>query len=233
MTWAGSPFAHRIEFSTGLPTGAVSYQLLGNDGTVLLDTELTPAVGSLSALLVIAATYNTCSKPLFENRTLVYSYSTAETLVTDRVAYRVERPIPFAASADGVRTKLGVEAHELAEELIDLTSAYAEFLSLFDTGLVTPYEISGDRAALLCSHAIEAIAGLHLVAALQLKIAQRETSGTNEYQRFSNTDWDAIISSLAAHIDRARVAIDPNFDGLGGNVTTFLTATRPDAITGA
>mgnify|MGYP003576236132 FL=1 len=233
MVWAGSPFAHRIEFSIGLPTGAVAYQLLGNDRSLIIDEELTPAADELSCLIVIDGVNNTCDKPLFENRTLVYHYTTGEGLVSDQIMYRVQRPIPFAPSVEGVRTKLGVEKHELADSDVDLVGAYAEFSALFDDGALTEHETSGDRSSILCTHAIEAIAGLQLIGALQLKLAQRESSGTNQYQRFPNTDWSLIESTLAAHVDRARAAIDPAFDGAGGTVTSFLTATRPDAITGA
>lgn len=229
MIWAGSPFAHRIEFSTGLPTGAVSYQLLGNDGAVLVDDELTPEVGALDCLIFIAGANNGCTQPLFENRTLMFHYLTANGLVSDRIAYRVEKPIPFSASADGVRSKLGVESHELRDGEIDLVTAYSEFLTYGDA---TPYETSGDRNTLLCVHAIEALAGLLALASLQLKVAQRETSGTNEFQRFTKVDWARIEGDLLAHIDRARSVIDPTFDATGGEIFSFGAAGRAtDAVT--
>jgi hypothetical protein len=233
VIWAGSPFAHRIEFSTGQPTGAVSYELHGNEGQVLLDLELNPEAGALSGLILIGGAHNSCGKPLFENRTLIWNYLTADGLVSDRITYRVQRPVPFAAAPDGVRLKLGVEAHELKDDEIDLVSAYAEFVSMFEAGALTVHETAGDRSTILCIHAIEAIAALQLLSALQLKVAKRETSGTNEWERFTNTDWVRIELDLASHIARARAAVDPSFDATGGTVFSFGTVTRADPLTGA
>lgn len=231
MTWAGSPFAHLIEFSTGLPTGAISYTLIGNDGSVLLDDTVTPDAGALSHLLVIPAASNTCDQPLFENRTLVISYLTAASLVSDRIVYRVDKPIPFSASAEGVRLKLGIEPHELRDEDVDLVSAYADLLNFGDP---SAYETSGDRNALIMVHAIEAIAALAVIGSMQLKLAQRETSGTNEFARFTGPDWLRIESDLHAYIARARALLDTEFDATGLSFQIFTKVTpTPDVITGA
>lgn len=231
MTWAGSPFAQRIEFSTGLPAGAVSYQLLDANGDIILSNELTPADGAFDCLIVIAGEHNTTTKDLFDSRTLAWHYLTAHGLVADRVTYKINKPLPFAATAAGVRTKLGVEDHELANDEIDLTSAYAEFTGLFEADATAAYRSAGNRGELLCIHAIEALAGLSLLGALQLKLAQRESTGTNEYARFSKVDWSLIEHDLVDHVARVRELI------LGedavGNVTSFVVISpTTDAFTG-
>lgn len=233
MIWAGSPFAERIEFNTGAPVGAVSYQLLGNDGAPLIEDTLTPDPGALSCLIIIPGTENTCDLPYFENRTLTFSYVNADGLVTGRSPYRVQRPIPFVVGEDSVRAKLGVEKHELPNDNIDLVAAYIEFAAYFEEGALATHANAGTRATMLCSQAIEAMAALVVLPSLQLKIAQRESSGTNEYQRFAGTDWSSIEASLAAHIDRARAAVDGLFDTTGDGAFSFGTVTRTDAITGA
>lgn len=233
MIWAGSPFAQRIEFSTGHPTGAVSYQLLGNDGSVLVDQELTPDAGAISMLILISGAHNSCTKPLFETRTLAWSYVTDAGLVSDRIVYRVQKPIPFPVSADGVRAKLGVEQHELKDEEIDLVTAYSEMLELVPEGSAAIYETAGDRNTIILIHAIEALAALSYLSALQLKIAQRESSGTNEFYRYSSVDWRRIEDDLIGHVARARALLDTEYDISGGTVTSFIKATPdPDAITG-
>lgn len=233
MVWAGSPFAQRIEFSTGAPTGAVSYQLLGNDGSVLLDQTLAPAADAISCLIVIGATYNTCSKPLMENRTLMWSYQTADSVESGRATYQVQKPIPFPVSTDGVRLKLGVEPHELPDESIDLVGAYSELVTMStDANAFALYETAGDRSTILCIHAIEALAALMVLGSMQLKLAQAETSGTNEFHRFQKPDWERVEQDLLAHIDRARSLLDPTYDP-STVVISFATAGRAvDAITG-
>lgn len=231
MVWAGSPFAQLIEFSTGLPTGAVSYTLIGNDGSVLLDDSVTPDEGAISYLLVIPGAQNTCAQPLFETRTLVYTYLTATGIVTDRLSYRVDKPLPFAATPDGVRAKLGIEVHELEDKDVDLVGAYAELTTFGDT---TDYETSGDRNALIVTDAIEAVAALRVLATLQVKVAQRESSGTNEFQRYAGPDWLRIESDLYVHVARARQLLDPTYDALGAAYQAFGKITpTPDVITQA
>lgn len=234
MIWAGSPFAQRIEFSTGQPTGAVSYQLLANDGTTLVDETITPDAGAISVLILISGTLNSCAKPLFEKRTLIWSYVTDAGLVSDRLAYRVQKPIPFPVSADGVRAKLGVESHELVDDSIDLVSAYSQLLGMVPNNSTVVHETAGDKNTLILIHAIEALAALAFISTLQVKIAQRESSGTNEFFRYSSIDWDRIEMDLIGYVARARALLDTTYDITGGAVTSFVKATpAPDVITGA
>lgn len=234
MTWAGSPFAHRIEFSAGLPTGAVSYDLLGNDGTTVITSgSFTPTAGAVDWLLVISATHNTCALPLFEYRTLTWEYLTADGVQFGRVSYRVDKPLPFTVTADGVRNKLGMSDHEISDDSVDLITAYSEISTLIGEATVLAAAVAGNRSTLLIAHAIEAMAAILLIPSLQLRAAQRESSGTNEFARFAKIDWMMLEGSLRTHIDRARAAVDTNFDATGAAGFLFGTAVRsPDAVTG-
>lgn len=233
MVWAGSPFAQKIEFVTGTPVGDVSYQLLGHDGSKLVDTSFTPSEGAVSWLIVIPAEHNTCSLPLFENRTLVWSYTTADGVVNDRVTYRVDRPLPFAVTPRGVRTKLGLADHEIDDDQIDLVAAYAEFAALVPAAALTAAETAGDRTTLLCLNAIEALAALALLPTVQMFAAQREDSASSQWARFRNIDWSGIEAGLLSVVTSARAALDGAVDTTGTNVLVFTTAPRsPDGITG-
>lgn len=235
MVWAGEPFAQKVEFITGTPVGDVSYALLGNDGSTLLSATITPASGALSCLLPISGANNTCANDYLENRTLTWNYATADGVVADRVTYRVDKVLPLAISANGVRAKLGLEAHELGDDVIDLVTAYAEFVELVgDASAVTTAAAAGDRSTLLTIHAVEALAGLFVIRSLQLRAAQSESSGTNEYKRFGNIDWRALEDDLLAQVAKARGVLDPTFDETGEGAFTFGTAPRgTDAVTGA
>lgn len=233
MVWAGSPFGHLIEFSTGLPTGAVSYSLLGNDGSTLLSDSFTPEAGALSHLLIIPGAQNSVSTTFMESRTLVWSYTTASGLVSDRLTYRVEKPIPFPASPDGVRNKLGVAAHELPDTSINLLLAYSDLTELLSEQILQDAETAGDRGTLLVIEAIEAIAALEVLPTIQLRAGQSESSGTNEFARFRDIDWNMLRTQLAVHVDRVRAALDPTFDGNAVGAFTFaVVPITPDAITG-
>lgn len=225
MIWAGSPFAQLIEFGTGFPVGAISYQLMAFDGvTVLQSASITPADGDVSALIVIEGSHNTVAAPLLETRFLTWSYVTATGVVSDRVTYRVNRPLPFAVSDEGVRNKLGVAAHELPSENIDLVAAYAELKVLLPTLDVAA--TAGDRTTILASNAIEAQAALDKLPSLQFRAARSETSGSDQFSRFDKIDWAWLASELRLHIYRLREALDEAFDNTGGDALTFTTAPR-------
>ena len=231
MVWAGSPFAHLVEFSTGAPTGAVSYQVRDGANTVVHSGSVTPLTGDVSTLLVVDAAYNTCALPLFENRVLSWSYLTATGAVSDRVAYRVDEPLPFVVTAKDVRDLLGVAAHELSDDAIDLVAGYAELLDLIpDLAAVAN---AGDRTTILATKAIAAATALDLLPSMQLRAAQTEKSGDDTFARFAKVDWVWLGLTLRMHVDRAREALDGAFDGTGERYVLFTTAPRsPDAITG-
>lgn len=234
MVWAGSPFAHYVEFSTGLPTGAVSFELLDHTGAALTTGTVTPAQGAVGQLITINGSYNTCTLPLMEIRTLTYSYTTATGLVSDRIGYRVDRPIPLGVSPEGVRSKLGLSEHEIKDAEVQLLEAYAEFLNMVGSTAITTAAAAGDRTTLLAIGAVEALAALSLLPSLQLRAAQRETSGTNEFSRFNSIDWDMLRDELLMQVSLARATLDPTADTTGGDVFSFGTAPREfDAVTGS
>lgn len=234
MVWDGAPFAHNIEFTSGAPTGDITYSLKGNDGSEIVSGTVTPGVGSVSYLLVISGANNTCANPYLETRVLSWSYTTASGIVADQVMYRVDRALPLAVTVEGVRAKLGVEDHEVSDLIIDLVAAYAEFVELVGSSEISTAAVAGDRSTILCINAVEALAGLALIKTLQLRAAQSESSGTNDYKRFSKIDWRAIEDDLVAHVSRAQSVLDPTFDATGEDAFTFGTAPRStDAVTGA
>lgn len=232
MIWAGSPFAQLIEFGTGTPAGPISYQLSASDGvTVLHAGTIVPEQGDVSALLIVEGDKNTVATPLFETRILTWNYTTATGVVSDRTVYRVNRSLPFAVSNAGVRNKLGVAEHELPDDNIDLVAAYAEMLVLMP--LIDTVAAGGNRAALLAATAIEAQAALSTISSLQLRAARSETSGSDQFSRFEKIDWYWIAAELQNHIERAREAIDPDYEATGEDNTIFTTAPRvPDPLTG-
>lgn len=227
MIWAGEPFARLIEFSTGAPTGALVYSLVNDTGTVLTNGSVTIAAGSVSYLLVVDGAHNTVQN-LFEGRTLQWSYSTTNGLVVDRCSYRVGRNIPFPVSTAGVRTKIGLSEVELPDDEIDLLRAYSDVVTKLDLGSVA----AGSRTALLVSEAIEAQAALSTLPSLQLRVANKESSGSNIFQRFASIDWKQLEEYLLSIIEQAAAAITPVIDVTQGAFvfTSFRRGT--DAITG-
>ncbi len=234
MHLAGSPFAHELDFSTGLPTGAVVYSVLGNDNLPVSGYEaisVYPPAGALSLLIIVPGTINTVSTPLFETRTLSWTYPTEHGVENGRKRYRVVRDIVFPVTPEGVRAKLGIEDHELPDERIDLLSAYATLSNGYEAGALDAYATAGDSTTLLIADAIEAMAGLEVVSSLQLAVARKESSGTNSYERFANMDWDSLRAQLYSYIGRLNDILVPLVDPTTLPVI-FLAVERDDPVTG-
>lgn len=235
MIHAGSPFAYEVDFSTGLPTGAVVYSVLGNDGLPLVgydSVSVTPPMGAVSMMLVVPGALNTVSTPLFETRTVTWTYATSNGIVADRIRYRVERDIVFPVSPDGVRSKLGVEPHEITDSEIDLLKAYSDLSALYEAGALDPYATSGDRNTLMVANAIEAMAGLSLIPTLQLAVARKESSGTNSYERFSGVDWDRLAGSLTSYLTPINDLVAPLVDLTDYSILFFAVSRATDPFTG-
>ena len=143
--------------------------------------------------------------------------------------YRVERSIPFPVSVHGVRSKLGVEDHELEDRDIDLLMAYATISESYN---IAPYIDSGDMNALIVTNAIEAQAALQALPSLQLAVARSEDSGTNKYQRFGSIDWEGLAASLDQMVYRLAVLSGEDVLELTG---VIFTASGPatDRVTGS
>jgi len=233
---AGFPFSFQLDFSAGLPTGAVTYSVLGNTNAPLggfSNLTVTPPLGALSLLIVVPGTANTCALPLFENRTVVWSYLSNHGIVQGSERYRVEKPLPFVVSADGVRAKLGIEDHELADRDIDLVLAYAKLASKYDDGVLDSYATGGDLRSLLVINAIEALAALDVLPSLQLAVAKAEDSGTNKYQRFTSIDWDALAAGLAQHVMAVDEIVGVSDDDVAGITLMYKAGRTNDPFTGS
>lgn len=224
---AGVPFAHEVEFSTGLPTGAITYSVLGHDNQPLPGYNgltLAPPNGAVSVVLIVPGEANTCTKPLFEGRTLRWSYPTSIGIVHGGVQYRVEKAIPFPVTPHGVRTKLGVEDHEIEDNEINLLLAYATITKAYGAATIDGYAAAGDLNTLIVTEAIEAQAALFLLPSLQLAVARSEDSGTNKYQRFTSIDWQVLADGLNQTIGRIDTMLDLTTDNLLG--TVFIAVGR-------
>lgn len=233
MIVENTPFSYLVQFDTGTPLGVFSYSLYDDEGNIVAsiqNQEITPDIGAVSVLVEIPNVANTLTKPLLEGRVLTWQYTTALGAVNGSYGYTIQKRVPFPVSTEGVRTKLGVDITELPDDRIDLLTAYVEYNAGFEDGLDN-YTFGGDLAALRITNAIEALAALKLLPSLQISLARRLTSGTNEYERFSKIDWTLLAAELQATVDSATVLIDES--QVYGATAIFTLGVRTDPFTGA
>lgn len=230
---AGFPFGFDLMFAPDLPTGAISYTLLGTDNSVRITSSVTPPAGAISYPIVIPASDAVLTGGrMFENRTVTFSYTTINGVVSGTVRYRVDAFLPFAASNDGVRMKIGVLDEELLDDDIDLMAAYLVFRnSILDQATLAASALSGSLVTILVTNAIEAAAAVALLPTLQIKLAVARTGGTNTFERTSKMDWDALRKSLEAIVAQGQVAIDIPTNPAGDPGFIFGLSFRTDPVT--
>ena len=234
MIYSGQPFSFELQFTLGLPGGAVSWTLGDPAAAVIASGAVTPPALALSTQILIPGAQNELpAGHLFGSRYVDWSYTTGAQFVSGRETFTIEAPVPFGVSADGVRSKLGVEKHELQDKDIDLLRAYVVFKSDVDATALAAQATTGSTSTIYLRDAIEAVAALELLPSLTIKLSQRETSGTDEFQRMK-VDFGALAESLGVMVSRGRLALDPTLEpGVGPGAFFTMILPSVDPVTGA
>jgi hypothetical protein len=203
-------------FSSGVPDGNVTWQVLGPSGQVLDSGVIDPAADAVSTIIAVDAEHNALTNgDLLSYRDVTWSYSVNGQTIYDELRYSVEARIPFGAAPDGVRTKLGVEDNDLPNTEISLVGAYYAFAELVSEPTLTAATLLGSRQQLKIRDAIEALAALALLPTMVVRVAAKESSGTQQYQR-QKIDWLQVQLSLEAMIGAGRLLLVPSFDVAAG-----------------
>lgn len=211
------PFHHTVEFTTSIPS-VVNWWLKDSSGNELAAGSNDVLPDAISTTIEIPATHNELPQGVYSDyRRLYWSYDGN----AGRVQYEVRSELPFGVSEDGVRNKLGVPEHNLTDAEIDLVSAYYKLPDL--TFVPTTAQ------SLAIRHAIEATAALELLPTMPLRIAQKESSGTDQYTR-GKIDWDAIEDQLRGYIRAGLLVIDPSTAFTGSAL--FTLSRIPDRFSG-
>jgi hypothetical protein len=227
---SGLAFSIPVFFTSGLPDAGINWRLLGTAGDEIASGTVAVPADSVSIDLSIAAEHNTLgSGSLFASRDFEWSYTVGGAVVNGEQRYSVEARAPYGASNTGVRAKLGVEPKDLPDGDISLIRA---FVSFRDT--VTADRLVGitDEAVLLSIRdAIEARAGLSLIATMAVRVAVSEDSGTNAFKRQA-VDWEAVAENLASIVDAGISAVDPTYDQTPTGALFILATPATDPFTG-
>jgi hypothetical protein len=228
---AGTTLTQLVEFTDGHPDADITWELLDGRGQQVANGSVVPAADAVSAIITLTADDNALEAgALASPRELSWAYSVGGLVYTGRRRYRLEAFLPLGVSADGVRAKLGLESHELEDEAIDLVSAYSQFQERVTAATLDA--VTGLKAILACD-AIEAIAGLALLATLPVKLASKQSSGTDQFQR-GKTDWAALRAQLEATVAAGLTAVAPTIDETGNFGPLVVPVVRsPDPVTGA
>lgn len=204
----GLSYSRLVTFSDGAPSGAVTWVLRDLAGTTITTGSVTPSVGAVSVLITVDATHNTRSPtdPLRITRKLSWSYTTGGQTRAGVETYFVEGGLPFPATPSGVRNLIGFPDHNLPDSEISLVEAYWQVQGLAGEASLATYEGQDGPASTKIARAIEASAALSLFSSLPLRLADKESSGTDSYTR-SKADWEALRRDLQTKVDDALAMI--------------------------
>lgn len=230
---SGQAVSVPVLFASGHPDANVTWTVYDETGAV--DTGfITPAVDAVSVTITIDSPTNTLGVGKFSGyRDIEWSYMTAGVSVADSFRYNLEARIPFGVSADGVRSKLGVSKAELPDGDISLMRAYLSFRSAVSTVALAAFDLTNEAGSLAIADAIEATAAIALIPTMAVRVASKESSGTDQFQR-QTIDWVFVQAALEGLILAGTIAVLPAYDPTSEYGDIFILAgPATDALTGA
>lgn len=220
----GLPYSRLVSFNEGAPDGALSWVLRAVDGRQITSGSITPPNGAVSTVIVVAAEHNTLqpSDPLRVTRDLSWYYLVNGQTRSGRERYFVEGSVPFPVSETGVRNLLGAPGHNLPDQEIDLISAYWGLRSIVGESQLLAFEGEDGEDATVIARGIEAKAALAVLPTLPLRIAQKETSGTDSYSRHE-MDWVKLETKLYDLVNAAVTLVDGPIEVVTGSIFGLST----------
>lgn len=230
---SGSDLKHLVLFDKGQPTSNIDYSLKRSEGTEIASGSLSVSNDQLSVLIEVAGSLNTLTKPLYEQLSLTWSYTTQSEAISGSYSYRLEAPIPYSVSTQGVRDLLGTTVEELPDEAIKLFSGYIDFIQPMTPLGIEPPKDLGDALSYQIARAIEATTALGIIPSLAIRLARRYSSGTSEYERWNDVDWDELKLGLQIIAYKGLEAIDDRLVDQEVPALFVLSNLDTDPITGA
>lgn len=226
---SGTAVSFPILFAEGRPDAGVSYTVYDPAGVVLATgTVAVPGDAVSIYLQVDGATNLLATNALLSYRDIEWSYAVGGRIMTGEARYTVEARLPYGVSADGVRAKLGVDKTDLPDSDISLARAYLNFQGIVGVDRLAAH----DPADITVTDAIEAQAALVLIPTMAVRVATKESSGTNQFQRQA-IDWDAVATALEGMVSAGYSAVDPAYDETEAFGSLLIVVTpATDAITG-
>lgn len=220
---SGNAASLLVEFPSGPPDGDIDWTVLGPTGATLDSGSLSVSDDAVSATITVPGDTNTLTgEGLISYRDLVWTYTVGGTVINGEKRYTIEGRVPFGVSPDGVRNLLGAEPHDVPDDDIDLVKAYYDFAQLV-AGSAFPVLPDDDISEIRVREALEALAALQLVPSMPVRIAIKESSGTDTYQR-DKIDWVALADQLAGKVSNGIVVLIPTFDIVSGFGAIFMLA---------
>lgn len=226
---SGNAASFLVEFPSGHPDGDIDWELLGENGASIATGSVVVPVDAVSVTITVDALNNTLTGgALASYRDLTWSYTVGGSVINGEQRYDIEARVPFGVSPDGVRRLLGVDRHDLPDDQIALIPAYDAFSELTNNVPITV----NSTDSLKVRFAIEALAALILVPTMKVRVAIKEQSGNDSFQR-DKIDWDALAAALQQVVDEGVIIINPTYDPTNTDALFILASPTDEPFPGA
>lgn len=214
--------------ASGFPDANISWSLLNETGTLVASGSLTPTAGAVSVDVQISSANNSLGAgEVLGARELLWSYTVAAAAVSGSHRYTIEGSVPFVVSEAGVRQLIGIDQEDdLPDHDVPLIKAYLHFQNAVGDDALAAGLLGTAFERSQIATAIEAQAALMVLPSLQVRLAQKESSGTNQFAR-GKIDWERLEAHLARLVSEGSVIVNPATDPLATNNTALLVLVTP------
>lgn len=222
---AGTSFSVTVDLGEVPEDGTLSYTIRQHDGSTLSGHTNQPLTSSQLVTVDFPSAITSITKT-FEKRTLIFDYK--HNGASKRVT-RFIKLVPFintVVTGEMVRDWFGLSESELDLSRISVFDAYMEVKK--DIQGIDTFLSAGDETENAANNAVLARAAMRLIPSLKLLVAQSQTDGPIEFQRYSDIDFEAFE-------DRAKRLYDESLSALGrgeAEPDLFTVVQRPDAFVG-
>jgi len=163
-------------------TGTTTYEVRGQDGTLLDSGSVTVGPADVAAAVEVPAASNAISTR-FEKRTVIVRGLTGGRPFQARGQYRLTPWMNMSATNDDVRAFIGVGAGELPDTVIDLVDAFLQLEERTTQATLEAALASGTSLEIKANDGIVAQAVLNLIPSLHQRISLKESDGPASAQR--------------------------------------------------
>lgn len=212
--------------------GSVTYTVRDGAGqpiTGLIDVAVTTDDATTSIEITVLAAKNAITADI-EQRTVTVKFVSGGAGRRIQIIYKLTDWLNMSATPGDVRSVIGCNGSELADQDIDLVLAYFQSDALLGGTILADELAGGGLASLNANRIIILRAALQVIPSLQLRIAQSETNGVVKYNRIAKLDFAALQAALAGQL----ADLIADLTGIPVSVgSLFILSSGLDPITGA
>lgn len=185
-----------------------------------------PAVGN-SEELTLDAAHNGITAD-WENRYVLITYIVNAQTYEKSFPYQLGGFIPLTATAEGVRSLIGLDQQELPDRDIDLIGAYHDLLDEYGTSVSDAVVATGTKNRDI-NRAVTAKAALGIVESIEMRTRIQIRTENTTVVRSERIDFEKLANAIRG---RLRSAMDEVTDNLSTTAALFVVSSPTDIVTG-